>query len=125
MKEEEIIKKHLKGNGLFRTPDGYFDAFTDKLMKRIAQEKPEETRVPTTTTLFQRLQRPLRYAAAAVVAGICIVAGTYFWTRQDVSAEQMLTANTLETLSDDDLDAAMDYEMLDNHQIASYLTEAY
>ena len=124
MKEEEIISKHTAGANPFRTPDGYFDSFNERLMQRIAQQASTEPR-PNVVSLRRRRLKHFSYAAAAVLAGVCITAGTYLWTRQTATPEQMLSAQNTETVTDEYIDAALDYEMINNRQIAYYLTEAY
>lgn len=124
MKEEEIIRKYSKGANPFRTPDGYFDSFNERLMQRIAQNESEGSQAKV-VSIGQRRRRRISYAAAAVVAGLCIAAGSYLWTRETASTEQMLSATAIDMNNDDYIDAALDYEMINNQQIASYLTEAY
>ena len=124
MKEEEIISKHLKGNNPFRTPDGYFDSFNSRLMQRIAEQTPATTEAKV-VSIHQRRMRYFRYAAAAVITGVCLVAGTYFGTRGTTPTEQMQTAANFDIENEDYIDAALDYEMINNRQIAYYLTEAY
>ena len=124
MKEEEIISKHLKASNPFRTPDGYFDSFNSRLMQRIA-EQPLEVRQAKVVSIHQRRKQFFRYAAAAVLAGLCISAGTYFWNKDSASTEQVAAAESYDYANEDYIDAALDYEMIDNNQIAYYLTEAY
>lgn len=123
MKEEDFIKQLDSGKRPFKTPDGYFDGFTARLMERMEHEgvlKPEHVKVIPLTPM----KRWMRFAAAAVVAGVCMVGGTYLYTRSDV-AEQTQSDDFMELLSEDMLDDALDYELLNNEQIEYYLTEAY
>jgi len=127
MKEEEIIRKHDSGRRPFKTPDGYFENFTSQLMQRIEREglQPE----PVKTVRLNPFKRAMRYAAAAVVAGLCIGAGTYLYTQKTTTTTEQPVENveyafTDETM-DQALDYAMDYSLVDNSQIALYLTEAY
>lgn len=124
MKEEDIISKYSTGANPFRTPDGYFDSFNERLMQRIAQQAIAEPQ-PNVVPLRRRRLKHISYAAAAVLAGVCITAGTYLWTRETATPEQMLSAQNTEMITDDYIDAALDYEMINNRQIAYYLTEAY
>ena len=134
MLEEEIIRKHDTGVNPFKTPDGYFDSFTSRLMERMEREglietpaKPQQTEAKVVK--MNPFRRAMRYAAAAVVAGVCIGTGTYLYTHKD-TAGQTLGGEGIEiAMSDEALDDALDYEMdyeiLNNSQIAYYLTEAY
>ena len=134
MKEEEIIRHYDTGGNPFRTPDGYFEGFTSRLMERMEREglttaPAQMVEQPTAKVVkMNPIRRALRYAAAAVVAGICVGTGTYLYMNQS-STEQMMAGDAMELLSEETLEQAFDYEadyeMLDNSQIAYYLTEAY
>jgi hypothetical protein len=130
MQEEDIIRKKDSGRTPFKTPDGYFENFTERLMARL----PESTPAKPDPKVFKMniLRRVVRYAAAAVVTGICIGAGVYLYNRpvampseQAVVQKEVVAKSSDNTYSDDYLDEAMQYEMLDNTEIAYYLTEAY
>ncbi len=134
MIEEDLIRNHDTGVNPFKTPDGYFDSFTTRLMERMGHEglieQPAvQQKTEAIVVKMNPFRRAIRYAAAAVVAGVCIAAGTYLYTHQS-NAEQALIGEGFEiAMSDEDLDDALDYEMdyeiLNNSQIAYYLTEAY
>ena len=131
MMEEELIRKHDKGRNPFTTPEGYFEGFTSRLMERIEREglKEQQTSETAQVVRLHPLRRMMRYAAAAVVTGICVGVGTYFYQRH-ASADTLALADATEMLfSDETLDDALDYEMdyglVNNNQIAYYLTEAY
>lgn len=134
MKEEDIIRQHDTGSNPFGTPDGYFEGFTSRLMERMEREGLLTTEAPNTEPVVKVVElnpfkRFARYAAAAVVAGVCVGAGTYLYTHRNAS-DQLLSGDAIEmAFSDETLDEALDYEMeyglMDNNQIAYYLTEAY
>ena len=133
MIDENFIRQHDTGENPFRTPDGYFDDFIARLHSRMVSEGLL-TDAPTTETKakvvkMNPFKRMVRYAAAAVVAGICVGVGTYLYTHRNMP-DQMVTGDSYElAISDETLDDALDYEMeygmVDNNQIAYYLTEAY
>ncbi|MBR0273152.1 MAG: hypothetical protein IJQ59_03550 [Bacteroidaceae bacterium] len=131
MKEEDIIRTHDSGRSPFKTPDGYFDNFTGQLMERMAREGLLQTAeqppvVKAKVVAMSPLRRALRYAAAAVVVGFCVATGTYFIQQQNGAEEAALTADASDLLySDEALDYELDYELVNNQQIAYYLTEAY
>ena len=131
MNEEELIRKHDSGRRPFKTPDGYFDNFTSQLMERMEREglltkEEQPAEVKAKVVAMSPVRRALRYAAAAVVVGFCVATGTYFIQQQDGAEEQALTADASDLLySDEALDYELDYEMVNNQQIAYYLTEAY
>ena len=141
MKEEDIIRKYDTQKNPFHTPDGYFEGFTGRLMQRMqqeglldqqvhaAQEPGSGTPHKAEVVTMSPVKRVLRYAAAAVVAGVCVAAGTYLFTQRS-TPEQMLAVEAAEmNISDETLYEALDYEMeyglVNNNQIAYYLTEAY
>ena len=127
IQEENIIRQHDSGRNPFRTPDGYFESFTERLMTRIAEEAPQQTAEPVKARIVELplWRRAMRYAAAVVVAALCVGGGTWLYNRLQTT-DQLLTGDALEYAWDDDeLDDALDYEMVDNNQIAYYLTEAY
>lgn len=125
MKEEDIIHKYDSGRNPFQTPAGYFEDFTPRMMARIAAEGKQTATHPTPIQLTVKpVKRLIRYAAAAVIAGVCIGGATYLYQQQqNFSSPSALMADYV--LEDDNLDEVLEYEMLDNNQIAYYLTEAY
>lgn len=126
IQEENIIKQHDSGSNPFRTPEGYFENFTDRLMARIAEEAPvQQETVKARVVAIPLWRRAMRYAAAVAVAALCVGGGTLLYNRLQ-APEQLLTNDAVEYAWDDEeLDEVLDYEMVDNSQIAYYLTEAY
>ena len=105
---EELEAKLLErfGNEThFTVPDGYFDSLTDKVMGRIAQRK--------------RRRLIWRWAAAAVLLGCVATGGLLYENRQQTMDNGQQTADNIQYIED-----ALDYSMIDNMSIASYLTEA-
>lgn len=102
---EELEAKLLERFGAethFTVPEGYFDGLTSRVMSRIAQRK--------------RHRMIWRWAAAAVLAG-CVATGGILFEKQ----------NSIQTAEAEDaqyIEDALDYSMIDNICIASYLTEA-
>lgn len=125
-KEEKIIRQFDNGRNPFSTPEGYFESFTDRLMKRIADEQlaqvePERVKVVP----LSPWRRMMKYAAAVAVMAAAVGGGSLLYDRADTS-DPLLSTDAIEYAWDDeDLDEVLDYEMLDNQQIAYYLTEAY
>lgn len=126
IEEEKIIRQHDSGRNPFRTPDGYFENFTDKLMARIAAEVPQQAEpVKARVVALPLWRRAMRYAAAVVAAVVCVGGGTLLYNRLQ-TPDQLMNGDALEYAWDDDeLEDILDYEMVDNNQIAYYLTEAY
>ena len=103
---DELEAKLLERFGTerpFAVPEGYFEALPGKVMSRIAQRK--------------RRRLVWRWAAAAVLVG-CVLTGGIFFERSYQA--QIAEAEEIQYIED-----ALDYSMIDNMSIASYLlTEA-
>ena len=102
---EELEAKLLERFGQekhFTVPEGYFEGLTGKVMSRIAERK--------------RRRRVWRWAAAAVLAGRVAAGG---WLFESQYKTQLAEAEEIQYIED-----ALDYSMIDNMSIASYLTEA-
>ena len=105
---EQLEEKLLSRFGTerpFTVPDGYFESLTDRVMSRIVQRK------------HHRLI--WRWAAAAILVGCVATGGLFFENRQQVIDNGQTTADNIQYIED-----ALDYSMIDNMSIASYLTEA-
>lgn len=102
---EELEAKLVERFGTeshFTVPEGYFNGLKDKVMSRVAQRK--------------RRRLIWRWAAAAVLAGSVIMGGLLL---ERHNAIQTANAENIQYIED-----ALDYSMIDNMSIASYLTEA-
>ena len=102
---EELEAKLLERFGQktpFTVPEGYFESLTDKVMSRVPRRK--------------RRNLVWRWAAAAVLVG-CVAAGG--WMLESRHNVQMAESENIQYIED-----ALDYSMIDNMSIASYLTEA-
>jgi len=102
---EELEGKLLERFGTenpFKVPEGYFNSLPNKVMSRIAR----------------RRHRLLiwRWAAAAVFVGFMATGGLLF---DNYEKQLALEAENVQYIED-----ALDYSMIDNMSIASYLTEA-
>ena len=101
-KLEEKLLSRFGAERHFTVPDGYFEALPSKVMSRVKQRK--------------RRRMVWRWAAAAVLVG-CVAAGGLFIESQHNA--QIAEAEEIQYIED-----ALDYSMIDNMSIASYLTEA-
>ena len=103
---DELEAKLLERFGTethFTVPKGYFDGLTGRVMSRIEERK-------------RRRRLVWRWAAAAVLVGCVAAGGMLFESRYKA---QMAEAENIQYIED-----ALDYSMIDNMSIASYLTEA-
>lgn len=106
MTEEKFLK--YKENSGFKVPDGYFDGLTERIMGNLPQQKKP--------TRLQLVRKVWRYAAAIVVcAGVGYA--TYYTSNNNMQIAEQDTEY-------DYINDALDYAMVDNMQIAEYLTEA-
>ena len=130
IQEENIIRQHDSGRRPFQVPEGYFEGFTERMMTRLQTEG-----LTTETTSQQHVvklplwKRAMRYAAAAAAVAVMAGGGLFYALRTtsgDASMQLAAQADQMEFYyTDDDLDAVLDYELVDNQHIAYYLTEAY
>lgn len=98
------LRKLVGTDNPFKVPEHYFDTLPGKVMNRIARRRRR-------IVIF-------RWAAAAMVAGIV---ATSAFMLQPSTAEQ---ATVAETDNGKYIEDALEYTMIDNLDIASYLTEA-
>lgn len=104
---EELEAKLLSRFGTekpFTVPEGYFEGLTERVMNRVAQRK--------------RRRLVWRWVAAAVLVGCVVTGGLFFEVRQQ-AIDNIQTAEDIQYIED-----ALDYSMIDNMSIASYLTKA-
>lgn len=127
MENDNIIGKFAKDKHPFRTPEGYFESFTERTMQRIHQQQLPSSSQQGRTIPLNRW-RPARWIAAASIAAITVAAATCLYSslQTNVEATQAYSAETL--FNDDMLEQALDYEIaagiVDNNKISYYLTEA-
>ena len=105
--DEKTLRELTGQQNPFRVPEGYFENFNERLQARLPQQQKAKT-IRLRTVLW-------RYAAAVVVV---LGLGTALYLNQN---NQATTAyETQEEYFNDELD----YIMVDNMEIAEYLTAA-
>lgn len=116
-KEDYLIKKCGLENH-FKTPDGYFESFTDKVMANLPERTFEEDK-PRTVSLWDRV-KPLVYLAAMFV-GIALMFGIAedFVSKPEKETVSVASTKTVENDSPQAVysDEAADfcnYMMIDN-----------
>ena len=113
---EELEAKLLSRFGTerpFSVPEGYFEGLTERVMAGIAQNSAKERRFFLSPRLWKRWGR---LAAAAALVGCIATGGLLLENRYNM---QTAEAEDIQYIED-----ALDYSMIDNMSIASYLTEA-
>lgn len=85
----------------FTVPEGYFDSLTDRVMSRVTPQK--------------RRRLVWRWVAAAMLAGSVITGGLFL---EKQNAIQVADTDDTQYIED-----VLNYSMIDNMSIASYLTD--
>jgi len=100
--QEAMLRRRFGAEMHFAVPEGYFDALPGKVMSRIDRRN--------------RRRMLFRWAVAAVLAGCVFAGGMFTWKEEQVKLADKADVQYIED--------ALDYSMIDNMSIASYLTEA-
>ena len=103
MNEEKLIMDRFGNENPFRVPKDYFNKFPQRIMKRIERQR--------------RRRRIIRWSIAAMMTG-CILGATFVFNN---FKQQILP---LEADNSQYIEDALDYSMINNMEIATYLTEA-
>ena len=115
----EILDKPYRDNGAYRVPEGYFST----LNKRIMDALPEEQKQRKGRQITLRLR--FRYAAAACMAGLIVGFGAFFIHNGNDAGTAALAASEAQNdvITDDYVKECMDYAMVDDNDIYTYLAE--
>lgn len=128
MIEESKLRQHVGTNEPFKVPEGYFDTFADRLQARIdllpqAEKKP---------TKHVRLVPRAWFAAAASIVIVASVGLSVMLPKWNAGRSETTSATQTELASNAESEFAsaedtyfdeLDYAMIDNNEIAYYLTE--
>lgn len=98
---EKQLLSQFGAKSCYTVPEGYFDNLTERVMSNIPKSK--------------RRQTPWRWVAAAILAG-CVATG-------GLLLESHHNSQTADLENIQYIEDALDYSMIDNMSIASYLTE--
>lgn len=106
----------------FRVPQGYFDDFATKLMAQLPEKEEKVIKLVPKHNRWHTL-RPMLYIAACICAAIFSVT----LVMKHNSHEQNNGVNTArmeiqQNSSNDYVDEAVDYAMIDNHEIYACVT---
>ena len=125
-KEEDYIRSKAGTQDPFRVPEGYFEQLTGQLMQRLPQAGTTAA-APHRRTLLRRLTPArLRLTSAAAIAAVTLATGAMLLTRHRMqpTASPVHADLYTEAVGDEYIDNALDYAMVSNHEIASYLYNA-
>jgi hypothetical protein len=126
MKEEDILKEKYGTENPFKVPEGYFEQFTANLMNQLPEQLETKKRKISSLNLWRI--RIAGYAAAACMAGVMLVGISSYLKHQQHTIKLNHTEQHAEqyTFSEEEyIDDALDYALVSNQEIASYLTEIY
>lgn len=118
MEEQKYIEEKVGKRNPFRVPDGYFDNFAAQMMQQLP-EKPERKAQAKQVWL----RKPLYYAAACIAVLLISVTAWLLMPETDMQTTAPTQMAAQQEMTDEDLDQAADYLMLDNHDIYALLSE--
>lgn len=110
-KEETRIHELGGQQNPFRVPEGYFENFNERLLARLPQQQPRR--------VVRLMSRVWRYAAAIVVV---LGVGSALYLNHKTTAPSYAYYD--ETAQEEYYNQVLDYAMVDEMEIAAYLTEA-
>lgn len=122
MEQEEKKLEQLYGKkNPFIVPEGYFEDFASTMMEQIPQKETGTVRLRP--TVWMRI-RPVVLGAAsifAVIFSVSVYLSNHVLTGQQ--AQTTINADQANPSSYNDVDLAVDYAMIDNEDIYSYVSE--
>ena len=110
MKEETRIHELEGQQNPFRVPEGYFENFNERLLARLPQQQSRR--------VVRLMPRVWRYAAAIVVV---MGVGSALYLNHKTTPSIAIND---EVTQEEYYNEVLDYAMVDNMEIAAYLTEA-
>ena len=123
MTTEEQLKQQFGNSRHFTVPEGYFDNFTATMMERLEEEQEQATVV--TLNAHKHPRRPMWLAAACIV-GAVLALGTWLnrqGTDPTTTEQPVALASTVTEPTNDEMEEAMDYYMIDEQDLYAMLTE--
>ena len=132
IQNEEQMLKELGFNNAnpFKTPEGYFDTLSERIMARIdeeetktAEEKAETVQVAEVVSLKQKKTSVINYAirwavAAAACLALVFVGADYFGEENKTLAQNQTVA---EEYDDEYAEDMISYSMMDESDVYCYL----
>ena len=121
MNEEMYIQEKVGKRNPFRVPEGYFEGLTDQIMQSLPDQPKRRAK-----SVFMR---PVFYTAAASVCALLVAGAAWMWrpsadtTSADAVQAKAVVLPQQQDSTEDYMDEAADYMMLDNHEIYAYLAE--
>ena len=129
--EEQMLKElGLSNANPFKTPEGYFDTLSERIMARIdeeetkaAEEKADTVQVAEVVSLKQKKTSVINYAirwavAAAACLALVFVGADYFSEENKSIAQNQTVA---EEYDDEYAEDMISYSMMDESDVYCYL----
>ena len=108
--ELEIISpmmQELRHKNVYEAPQGYFENLAASVLDKVKERKPAKV------VSMNAGRRFMRYAVAAVIAGVMAIGGWLYFNSSNTTDQQQVAAATIETMSDD--------SKLSDEEMANYL----
>lgn len=127
LKEEKYIREHFGKSSGFKVPDGYFDNVSLRIVASLPQADSKQEPLVIDKPGFWRLHRRM---IASVAAGFCIVLlplGAYLHlsdSQQSNSVSAKAQVMEAQSHASSNIDAFMEYSMMDTNDMYSYIADA-
>ena len=129
---EELLKQKFGQENPFKVPEGYFDNFASNFMKQLPEETPKAVEVEMPVTKRTWITPMRRFAIAASFAAVLFGAATYYAstgvnndnaTQAEMASSTLKNTETKSVQTDYMMEEMVDFAMIDNAEIYSYLIE--
>lgn len=127
LKEEKYIRRHFGKSSGFKVPDGYFDNVSSRIIASLPQADSLQKPLVIDKSGFWRLHRRMIASVAASVCVVLLPLGAYLHlSDRQQSASVSAQAQVMETQShaSSNIDAFMEYSMMDTNDMYSYIADA-
>lgn len=113
----------LRSNEVFKTPEGYFDTLTSRIMAHIPEEETESNKAGNVIEMKPRTKTNwyVWSSVAACFIAIVGIATIYTSNKQD---DATALEDGMFYIAEDDYQEAMDYSLVDGHDVYCYLSGA-
>lgn len=131
LKEEKYIEKRFGKSGGFKIPDGYFDTLGSRVMTKMQEGQRENVAcIDDCGVTRQGFFACHRSAIISVAASVCVAMlplGAYLYHSGSTPAYKVSAqaqAVELQTHATSNIDAFMEYSMMDTNDMYSYIADA-
>lgn len=122
-KDEHYINKHFGKKEHFRVPEGYFDMLHSRVLNDVKAKAPGVPKQPApTVSLWHRYRAAVVSAAASVLIGGFALGAWMHGAGHAPSESRHISSQTVASSSN--LDAMMNYSMMDTEDMYSYIADA-